>query len=337
MARKSKVSDSDHGEGVSLAEPVVRVKTFAAGEIACEVCARANPPNRSQCLYCGSGLPGGVPAPNSISVEQTESPPQRGTFCLSAKQLQSVGGDVLAELAHLVGAKIEDLSAAIAAGGVLPLPVASDLAQGEKLRARIRQLELEPFEFLQEDTDRFRKIRGLDLSAGLVGAVPPAEDFAYGWSDLVLIVIGRIVTTRIEIDEKRHGSKSKQLDARQFSSDELLMDLYFKAGDAWRVYGDNFDYSCLGERKAVTGFENFGRLLDLIKERTPSAEIDKTYAKKRALLASVWPLEEENRQIVSFAGKRKQQQSTTTNNESQFNKYSRAAYLLKMNSGERAE
>ena len=332
------MSDSDHGEGVSLAAPVVRVKTFAAGEmIACEVCARANPPNRSQCLYCGGGLPGVSPAAESISVAQTESPAPRGTLCLSAHQLKSVGGDVLAELAHLVGAKIEDLSAAIAAGGVLPLAVASDLAQGEKLRARIRQLDLEPFEFLQEDTDRFRKIRAFDLSSGLVGAVPPGEDFAYGWSDLVLIVIGRMVTTRIEIDEKRRGNKSKQLDARQFSSDQLLMDLYFKGGDAWRVYGDNFDYSCLGERKAVTGFENFGRLLELINEWAPSVEIDKSYAKKRVLLASVWPLEEENRQTVSFAGKRKQQQSITTSNESQFNKYSRAAYLLKMNSGERAE
>jgi len=60
-------------------------------------------------------------------------------------------------------------------------------------------------------------------------------------------------------------------------------------------------------------------------------EIDKSYAKKRVLLASVWPLDEESRTTVSFVGDRKHQQSTTTSNESQFNKYSRAAYLLKMN------
>jgi hypothetical protein len=190
---------------------------------------------------------------------------------------------------------------------------------------------------LQEDTARFRKIRGLDLSSDLVRALPPAEDFAYGWGDLALIVIGRIVTTRIEIDEKRRGNKSKPLDARQFSSDQLLMDMYFKVGDAWRVYGDDFDYSCLGERKAVTGFENFGRLLDLINDRAPSVEIDKSYAKKRLLLASVWPLDEESRNTVSFVRYRKHQQSTTISNESQFNKYSRAAYLLKMNTQERAE
>jgi len=46
------VSDSEQGEGVSLAAPVEKVKTFAAVEmVACETCARANPPNRSQCLY----------------------------------------------------------------------------------------------------------------------------------------------------------------------------------------------------------------------------------------------------------------------------------------------
>ena len=327
-------------EGVSLAAPVVRVQTFAAGEmIACEVCARANPQNRQQCLYCGRGLPGVVPVSGSVSVEQAEAAMHRGTLCLSANQLQSVGREVLAALAQIVGAKIEDLAAAIAAGSAVPLAASTDSAQEEKVAAQIRELGFETFKVLQDDSSaQSRKIRGLVLSPHAVRPVPPApEDFVYEWSDLVLIVIGRIVTTRIEIDEKRRRGKSKPLDARQFSSDQLLMDLHFKAGDAWRVYGDDFDYSCLGERKAVTGFENFGRLLDLINERAPSVEIDKSYAKKRVLLASVWPLDEESRKTVSFVGDRKHQQSTTTSNESQFNKYSRAAYLLKMNAEERAE
>lgn len=332
------MSDSEHGDGVSLAAPVVRVKTFTPSEmIVCEVCARANPPHRSRCLYCGTGLPGVSPAAESISVGQTESAAPRGTLCLSASQLQSVDADVLAQLAHLVDAKIEDLTAAIAAGGALPIAVATDSAHEEKLTSQIRELGFEPFKVLQEDdTVGFRKIRGLNRSANAVRPVPPAEDLAYDWSDMVLIVIGRIVTTKIEIDEKRRRGKSKPLDARQFSSDQLLMDLYFKTGDAWRVYGDDFDYSCLGERKAITGFENFGRLLDLLNERAPAVEIDKSYVKKRVLLASVWPLDEESRTTVSFVGDRKHQQSTTTSNESQFNKYSRAAYLLKMNTGERA-
>ena len=329
------MSDSEHSEGVSLAAPVVKGKTFAAREmVACEVCARANPPNRSQCLYCGSGLPGIFRAAESILVGPTELATPRGTLCLSANQLLSVGRETLAALARLVSAKIEDLVAAVAAGGALPLAAATDSAQDEKFTAQMRELGLEPFKVLPEDGSAgFRKIRGLDLSSDLVRPVPPAAD----WSRLVLIVIGRIVTTKIEIDEKRRRGKSKPLDARQSSSDQLLMDLHFQAGDAWRVYQDDFDYSCLGERKAVTGFENFGRLLDLINERAPSVEIDKSYAKKRVLLASVWPLDEETRNTVSFMRDRKHQQSTTTSNESQFNKYSRAAYLLKMNTGERAE
>jgi hypothetical protein len=340
MVRQSKVSDGDHREGVSLAAPVVRVKTFATGEmIVCEACARANPPNRSQCLYCGGGLPGVSRGVDSISVGQTETAAPSGTLCLSANQLQGVGRDVLAALAHLVGAQIEDLAAAAAAGGALPLLAATDSAQEEKVAAEIKKLRLEPFKILHEaGSTRVRKIRGLVLSSDVVRAPPPAaESSAHAWSDIVLIVIGRIVTTKIEIDEKRRRGKSKPLDARQFSSDQLLMDLYFKAGDAWRVYGDDFDYSCLGDRKAVTGFENFGRLLELISERAPSVEIDRSYAKKRALLASVWPLDEENRKTVSFVRGRKHRQSTTTSNESQFNKYSRAAYLLKMKTGERAE
>src|SRR2546421_575374 len=296
--------------------------------VACEVCARANPANRSQCLYCGSGLPGVLLAADSISVGQTETAGRRATLCVSANQLQSVGRDVLAALARLAGAKIEDLLAAVAAGGALPLTAVTDSAQEEKTTAQIRELGLEPLKILQEDGSAgFRKIRGLALSSGVIRPVPPlSEDSVYKWAETILIVIGRIITTRIEIDEKRRRGKSKPLDARQFSSDQLLMDLYFKTGGAWRVYQDDFDYSCLGERKAVTGFENFGRLLDLINERAPSVEIDKSYAKKRVLLASVWPLDEENRNTVSFVRDRKHQQSTSTSNQSQFNKYSRAAY-----------
>ena len=330
------MSDSEQGEGV--AAPVARLKTFPAGEmVTCEMCARTNPPNRSQCLYCGGGLPGVSLAADPMSVKQTEASALRATLCLSANQLQSVSRDVLAELARLVGAKIEDLAAAVAAGGALPLAAATDSVQEEKLTAQIRDLGLKPFTVVQEDA-RFRKIRGLDLSSDLVRAVPPAsEDFAYDWSGIVLIVIGRIVTTKVEIDEKRRRGRSKPLDARQFSSDQLLMDLHFKAGENWRIYADDFDYSCLRERKAVTGFENVGRLLDLINERAPSVEIDKSYTKKRALLASVWPPDEENRNTVSFMRERKHRHTTITSNESQFNKYSRAAYLLKMNTRERAE
>ena len=326
------MSDSEHSEGIGLPAPVVKVKTFVAGEmIACEACARANPPNRSRCLYCGNALPGIAPAGESISVEQTEAAATRGTLCLSANQLQRVDRDLLAELAALIGAKLEDLTAAVAAGGALPLLAATDSAQEEKVAAQIRELGLEPFTIPPEDDSAdLRKIRGLVLSPRAIRPVPPAsEDPVYDWSDVVLIVIGRIVTTKIEIDEKRRRGKSKPLDARQFSSDQLLIDLHFKDGHAWRVYQDDFDYSCLGHRKAVTGFENFGRLLDLINQRAPSLEIDKSYAKKRVLLASVWPLDEENKNTVSFVGDRKHQQSMTTSNESQFNKYSRAAYLLK--------
>jgi hypothetical protein len=334
------MSDGGHSEGVSEAAPVVKVKTFAAGEmVACETCARANPPNRQQCLYCGTGLPGVSFAAESIPVEQTEVPASRGTLCLSANRLQSVSRDVLAELARLVGAKLDDLVAARAAGGALPLAPATDSTQVEKVEARIRELGLEPFIVPHEAGSAGpQKLRGLVWSSGEVRPLPPAaESSAHEWSDLVLIVIGRMVTTKIEIDEKRRRGKSKPLDARQFSSDQLLMDVYFKAGDAWRVYQDDFDYSCLGERKAVTGFENFGRLLELISARASPVEIDKSYGAKRALLKSVWPLDEANRNTVSFVGDRKHQQSTTTSNESQFTNYSRAAYLLKMNREGQAE
>ena len=152
------MSDSEPSEGVDLAAPVVRVRTLAArAMVACEVCARANPANRSQCLYCGSGLPGVVTVAESISVGQTEAAAPRGTLCLSANQLQNVGREILAALARLVSAKIEDLAAAVAAGGALPLAAATDSAQEEKVAAQIRELGLEPFTVPHEDGSAGRR------------------------------------------------------------------------------------------------------------------------------------------------------------------------------------
>ncbi len=328
------MSDSDYNEGVHLITPATRLKTFAAGEmVACGVCSRANPPNRAQCLYCGGNLPVVLSEdPGSIPIAEDEAPGQ--TLLLSSDQFGKVTDEIVAKLALIVGISREELSAAVLAGGALPLAATDNSTQEARLTSQIESLGLEPSQVPPEDLSLgSRKVRGLDITSDFVRALGTAsEKQSHDWKEITLIVMGRIVTTRIEVDEKRRGGKTKALDARQFSSDQMLMDIYFKAGEAWRVYADDFDYSCLGERKAMTGFENFGRLLDLMREHAPAAEIDNSYARKRALLANVWPLDEASRRTVAFARDRKHQQSTTTSNESQFNQYSRAAYLLRTRS-----
>lgn len=329
------MSQHEHNEAAEPSALVVTAKSFAPSEmITCESCARSNPPTRAQCLYCGSNLTAALHADDSEAVREAGDAAPRCIFFLSADQLKTVGPDVLTNLARTLDFKLEDINTAIEAGGPLPIASLSNAAMEEKLIADMRRLSLEVCK-VPEGEVGLHKIRSLDVSSDSLRALP--ADATHDWSDIVLIISGRVVITRIEIDEKHRRGKSKPLDARQFSSDQSVMDIYFRSGDAWRIYEDNFDYSCLGERKAITGFENFGRLLEFMRERANDVEVDHSYARKRALLSKVWPLDEENRKSVSFVRDRKHQQSTTTSNESQFGRYSRAVYLLKMGSEECAE
>ena len=331
------MSDIDQADTEFVVEPATKLKSFAAAEmVQCEQCSRPNAPTRSTCLYCGAQLPSGESASAAKQIDEAPADTLQHTLFITGDQLPQLTSETRWRLANLLDVKADDLSNPIAAGGPLPLTITSSTLQAQRILAAIQELGLQA-SILSEDaltTSSARKIRGLALSESSISALPrDASDQESAWSDLSLIVVGRLVTTRVEVDEKRQRKDAKPIDSRQFSSDESVADIYLTGKKAWRICADNFDYSCLGNR-AATGFENFRRLLELMQERAPQAEMDDSYARKRLLLAKIWPVEEESRQDVLFGARRRHRQSITTSNESQFNRYSRAAWLLKMISAE---
>lgn len=329
--------EHDENEGAGASEPIARLKSFAASEmLACESCARPNPPNRTNCIYCGATLPGGLVARGfEIPKEADDDSPKSAIF-ITPDQLHMLSDDACLDLARLCNAKREDVKGAISAGG--PFPVASASAnQQAKLVEELDALGLRASIFSQKDLAgaSVRKIRGLDLREDCLSPRPSESSVdLVGWGEIALIVVGRYFTTQIEVDEKRTRKQTIMTDSRQFSADESALDLHLNSGELWRIRADNFDYTCL-ENRAQTVFENFARLLNLFRARVPQVEIDESYLRKRVLLAKVWPLDEEDRNSVSFARTRKFKQSTTVTNESQFANYSRAAFLMKTERSER--
>ncbi len=332
------MSEIDQAENDFSAEPITRLKSFAPTElVACEQCSRANAPTRASCLYCGAELPGAAVASAADKGEVTPLESVHHALFITDDQLSLITSEACSRLAILLDVGTNDLSNAMAAGGPLPLTTALSTAQTRPLIVAFQELGLRPSVLPEEALTRShaKRIRGLELSENLIRALPPNTSAdAFAWGDVKLMVVGRVVTMQIEVDEKRRGKESRPIDSRQFSSDKIVADVYVGSEQSWRISEDNFDYSCLGDKKAATGFENIGRLLELIRERAPHVEIDKSYASKRILLANVWPLEEDSKTTVMFGMRRMNRQSSMTSNESQFSKYSRAAWLLKSNRAE---
>jgi hypothetical protein len=160
--------------------------------------------------------------------------------------------------------------------------------------------------------------------------------------DIQLIVTGRLLLHRVEVDERRSRGSVKPLDRRELSEDQSVVDIYLRSSDApWRIIVNDFDFSCLGERKSLTAFDNAKALIELLKERTPT-EVHESYARVRPVLNSLWPLENNAAESRSRRPRaRRQDFSTVTasSNESQFNNYSRLVWGVQrgnQTSGKRA-
>ncbi len=160
------------------------------------------------------------------------------------------------------------------------------------------------------------------------------ERISMKWDELILIVTGRWLVTRVEIETRRGRSREKPLGSRALSSDEPMMDLYSRFGEIGiRIYSSSFDYSCLGPEKSVTALENFAKLLNLLGRRALKVEIDETYHSLKAVMGSIWPFESQTTKGYSRrsgAGKVDVSTVTTLDNENQFHRYSRLRQGVKL-------
>jgi hypothetical protein len=338
--------EGDELDSTGSAVSDTRPHSFAPAEmVTCDECLRANPPTRSKCLYCGANLaaPGHYQEVSTASAPIAEADPAVTAtdacyVVLMPTQTSVLTEPSLAEVATLLHLSTDKVKGALSLGHSLPLARGSTTDSTMMLADRLRTLGV-ALETLREDTLQLdmaiRKIRALEFSDHDIALTPVnGAPISVLWDDLILMVLGRLLVNRVEVEERKRRGRAQPLATRELFSDEPVVHLYTRADeDGWRISSSSFDFSCLGTEKAMTAFENFTTLVSQLRERAPKIELDDSYRDLRAVLANVWPLEPQTRKGEwrrTGAGKVDVATVTTTDNEAQFNYYSRLRYRLKL-------
>lgn len=306
--------------------------------VLCEKCLRSSPPTRSNCIYCDSPLPFNEKAAeiqkpalrpleswesgyNNILVDRTQE------FSAETSQL---------EAAKLLKLNIEPLKTILSASQPLPVARTASLEESLLVQKRLSSLGLTTCVIADEELARCAgaamRASGLELDEERLRAKSPAdgESSVIEWTQLRLLVTGRIVVRRFEYKEQKGRRENEIVAASELFSDEAVLDIY-GPNLVCRIMAHSFDFSCLKRQKTLTANENFSLLLGILRQRSPHAVYDDSYIALRQVLESVWPAEQ---QVESQGwrreglGKFSLGGATETSNEPQFTRYSRLRSYL---------
>lgn len=329
--------------------------------VACERCLRANAPTRMSCLYCGAQLPQTAeseklrrPALKKLEdweqgfsvvllphdekrSPRGESGPSRGG---------SLTPEAVAEAASLLRLDAARLTEIMDARRALPLARASSFEEAVLIVKRLGSLGLPAEVFADGELARQpSRVRALTLEESALVCWPGlgAGPRRVGWAEVLLLVRGRVVEKRVEVEERREKMRGRGeiVETRETASDEAVLDIHVASRpevasrpgadsqsqeDCFRILADSFDYSCLGASKRLLARENFVTLVETLRERAPSAVFDDEYASARALLSSGWPPAERTESLGlrrDRPGRFNTEAATFVTNEPQFTRYSR--------------
>ena len=307
--------------------------------VGCAKCERANPPNRSNCIYCGAELEilevqSRRPKPNLRKLEFWE----KGFNLIFTPNSQISSAEKRAEIAKLLKMEREVLDKIIETGKTLPLARAESEKEAENARNWLLELGVETrilsdeILAIEKPTKRLRGIEFFDDKLILI-FFNQDEIVEISNEDLVLTVTGAIMERKITATEKYNKkSENKILDATETASDDALIDIYDRRDSlGYRILAKGFDFSCLEAEKGILAKDNIRKLAGKLREVAPNAEFVDDYLQNRELLATVWEVEQKSDsqglKREGF-GKFSLGNITTVNNLSQFTKYSRLHWHL---------
>ena len=313
-----------------------QLRRFTAEElIACEKCTRANAPTRMNCLYCGAQLPITERTAELIrpTLKKLEEWEHGWNVVLMSRDDGHVPAEAIEEAALFLRLDAARLSEIVGARRAMPVARASSVEEAELITNRLAALgfDVESLsdEALAKQPSRARAL-AFDDDALICFSSLDAEPQRLPWTEISLLVVGRVVTKRLEVAERqaRLSSQSNITDSRELASDESVLDIYAGEAEAegFRVLAYNFDYSCLGDGKSLLARENFGALIEALRVRAPAAILDDEYASLRGLLSAVWPPTERTESLGlrrERPGRFATEAVTTFNNEAQFTRYAR--------------
>jgi len=241
--------------------------------------------------------------------------------------------DTIAAGASFLKLKQEDFERLLAERVPLPIARTASREEAQFVSDRLAELGFEVLTLADEGT--VVRVRSLSLAdAGLV--INPGQatnEIDVLWSNIVLIVSGRLIEKRVEVKEvKTRHPENEILDTSELFSDEAVIDLYASTNcETWRIGANGFDFSCLGSEKSLLANENFTKLRHLLTTRASTARVDDSYNRRRSLLDLVWGAEQETKSSGwrrERPGKLSIGMATIHSNENQFTRYSRLLYYL---------
>ena len=307
--------------------------------VRCDECLRANPPTRVNCLYCATLLP---QSETSANLQKPALRPlekwEQGYNNILLPPVANLTAEHLAEAADLLRLRAADLSRILAAATSLPLARAATIDEAQLVQRRLNLLginstimpDVEP----GTDGSGFVKVRALEIDESEFFAYqsPEAPFFRVRWSDLTLLVVGRLIVKRFELIERR-GKRAENniLDSSEFATDETVADFYSRSLPPYRIRANSFDFSCLGPGKSLLAGENLSRLLQLFREHAPHAEYDDSFNSSSKLLELIWPSVQQNESRGwrrDRPGKYSIGSVMELSNEIQFSRYSRLRHHL---------
>src|SRR6185503_6524749 len=304
--------------------------------IRCEECLRANPPTRVSCLYCVAPLPlteSSVRLRKPV-LRQPEKH-QLGYNNILVPVESEVSTEIVNDAAALLKLSPENMQQLMFQEVPLPVARTASREEAELVTLRLRELGFSCLTVSDEELglsfsdNVLRRVRGMSFDdERLVIYHSGAEETDLSWSDVILILPGRLIETTLEIKERMTRKKENEiLDTSEFFRDEVVIDFY-SVGDrfTWRVGASGFDFSCLGKEKALVANENIGKLQRVIVAKAVSAQFDDSYKRVRNLLELVWGTQSETQSSGwrrERPGKLSVGVATTKSNESQFTRYSR--------------
>jgi len=273
-----------------------------------------------------------------MAEAETPHDKSKPTHYVVVRATGTITDSAVNQLAARLRLKPEELIAALATSAPVPLaafPSENDANQvaGELGNAALQAVSVSEGALKNNVSPII--LRVLEFAdSGLTAVSKNGRERVFAnWPDLSLIVTGRLLTHRVEVDERRSGSAVKPLDRREFTDDKSIIDLYSVSCEApWRIVVSDFDFSCLAERKGLTAFDNAATLIRTLMDRS-NAEWNDSYGRVKAALAHVWPLQNTTRESRSRrprAGRKDFATVNASSNETQFNNYSRLVWCLKL-------
>lgn len=299
---------------------------------ACSGCGRLSPTGRGACLYCGRELP-------LTEVSKTKAPrhlrrPEgwENGFNVIFMSVAEDGGDVDPQVvADALSVDVRVVAKIIDLGGPLPVFRAATETDATRLLNYLRSkglaCEIVADKSLAADNPprRVRRVDFLDDTIRLT-LFNTGEVVEASRENIGLFVTGAIVETKTETAEKRKRGKSEVLDQAEVSSDETVIDIYFRdETTGFRMTAGGFDFSGLGSKKTLLAVINMKTLAEELFKFAPEASrVD--HLERASVLDAVWELDERTTvdgvQRIGF-GKTAVKRTGRASNLRQFTKFSR--------------